>query len=390
MELNDILKDLKKVDLDRIKESDVRIFQSEKIAVEYYNDAVDNIISGNTDIAAIKLRKVLSLSPDFDEASLLLKKINAYENERNLGEKVYDNIRGGERSRGVGMGKKTLPQKLNMDPKFLIKLIMVLIAVGIAVVISIILFKLLDRPINKSTKTDEIDTTIYYSQQEVDTLNTRIEELEENLAQSEIETQEALSDSNADKAKIKQLESETKSVAVRLDLYMAAVYLNQGQYTQSADLIKNISESDFRGSEKELYNEIHVRATTGAADSVYTVGLNLYNQKDYEGAIENMEKIIFYNPNFSDMARCYYIMGRSQHELGRITKAIELYEHIALNYPSFDNVTGLLYYTARAYQANGGLEKATELYNELINKHPESTLVGASKDRLREIAQQQN
>ncbi len=384
MELNDILKDLKKVDLDKIKESDVRIFQSEKLAVEYYNDAVDNIIEGNTDIAAIKLKKVLSLSPDFDEASILLKKIDAYENERNLGEKVYDNIRGGEKNRTVGTGKKNLPERLNVNPKFLIKLIMVLLAIGITVVIAVILFRLLDRPAEE----EEFDPTVYYSQHEVDALNTRIDELEDSLAQSETETQEALSDSTADKSRIEQLESETKSLAVRLDLYMAAVYLNQEKYTQSADLIKNLDENDFKGNEKELFNEVYVRATTGAADSVYTVGLNLYNQQDYEGAIENMEKVVFYNPDFSDIGRCYFIMARSHFELGRAAKAIELYEHIALNYPSFENVTGLLYYTARAYQVNGDLEKASELYNELIDNHPDSTLIGYAKDRLREIAQQ--
>ncbi|HPQ45887.1 MAG TPA: hypothetical protein PLP30_00825, partial [Clostridia bacterium] len=75
MEFKELIKDIKKIDLGIIKDSDVRMFQSEKDAVEYYNDAVDNVLSGNTDIAVIKLRKVLNLSPDFDEASILLDKV---------------------------------------------------------------------------------------------------------------------------------------------------------------------------------------------------------------------------------------------------------------------------------------------------------------------------
>ena len=53
MDRNDILKDLKKIDLSLIKKSDIRMFENEKIAVEYYNDAVDNILEGNTDIVSI-------------------------------------------------------------------------------------------------------------------------------------------------------------------------------------------------------------------------------------------------------------------------------------------------------------------------------------------------
>lgn len=383
MELNDILKDLKKVDLNKIEESDVRIFQSEKLAVEYYNDAVDNIIDGNTDIAAIKLKKVLSLSPDFDEASKLLKRINEYENERNLGDKVYDNIRGGgEKAKYPGIEKRTLPQKLNVNPRFLIKLIMVLLAVGIAVVLSILLFRLFDK--EKEPEVED-DPAVYYSQDEVDALNSRIEELEQSLAQSEIETQEALAGSNEDRARISELEKENESLSVRLDLYIAASYLNREEYTKSADLVMQRQESDYSGAEKELFNEVYVRATSKAAESVYTVGLNLYNQQEYEGAIENMEKVALYNPEFPDIARCYYIMARSHFELGRADKSIELYEYIALNHPEFENETGLLYYTARAYQETENYDKAVQLYNELINNHPESTLIGYAKDRLREI-----
>ncbi|MBN2557858.1 MAG: hypothetical protein JXB33_03775, partial [Clostridia bacterium] len=221
MEFNDLLKDLKKVDLEKIKESDVQIFRDEKIAVEYYNDAVQNILEGNVDIAAIKLKKVMALSPDFEEASNLYARINEYEYSKSIGDKVYENIRGRDsipKSR-ISTGK-TLPQRLNVKPRVLLKAIMVILAIAITVLLSIIIFKLAEKP-----EEEEKTPAATYSQAEVNILNERIDQLEASLAASEAETQDAMGDSQADKERIEQLESENDRLDSLLNLYKAAVYL---------------------------------------------------------------------------------------------------------------------------------------------------------------------
>ncbi|MFO7612223.1 MAG: tetratricopeptide repeat protein [Clostridia bacterium] len=381
MEFNDILKDLKKVDLERIKQSDVQIFKNEKIAVEYYNDAVGNILEGNVDIAAIKLKKVMALSPDFEEASRLYARINEYEYSKSIGDKVYENIRGRDtvtKSR-LSTGK-TLPQRLNVKPRVLLKVIMVLLTIAITVLLSIIIFKLAEKPEDENKP-----SAATYSQEEVNILNERIDQLEANLAASEAETQTAMGDSAGDKERITQLEAENDRLEGLLNLYKAAAYFENGQYVQSADIVRGLDAVDYIGGDRTLYDEVYRNAMGMAADSIYTIGLNLYNQQEYQGAIDNLVKVEQYNPDFGELGRCYYIMGISYFELGNAAKAIELYEHIQRNIPSFTNTTGLLYYTGKAYQKLGDFEKARELYNLLISGYPNSSLVGNARDRLREM-----
>ena len=378
MEFKELVKDIKKIDLGIVKDSDVKMFQNERDAVEYYNDAVDNVLSGNTDIAVIKLRKVLNLSPDFDEASILLDKVKQYEASKSIGDKVYDNIRGNDIRHP--MRKKSLPQKLHINPRVLLKIIIVIFVIAITAFVCILLIKLLGKPEESEPRSTEIT----YSQQQVNELNQQIQELRDNLALSEQETQDALSGSQDSQEMIDRLQIENSKTQALLELYRAAYLFEKEQYINSADIAKSLDAEMYKGAEKELYSEVYAKAAAMAADSLFTIGLDLYNQADYEGAIANLSKVENYNPIHENIGRCYYLMGRSYFELDNSAKAIEMYEK-AEGVTTYTNKTGLLYYTGKAYQQLGNYEKARENYNTLINDYPTSDLVGYARDRLEEM-----
>ncbi len=378
MEFKELIKDIKKIDLGIVKNSDVKMFQSEKEAIEYYNDAVDNVISGNTDIAVIKLRKVLNLSPDFDEASKLLDKVRQFEASRSIGDKVYDNIRGND-SRKFGR-KKSLPQKLHINPRILLKIIIVIFVIAITTFICILMINLLGKP----NESEPQNTEVTYSQKEVDELNQQIKELRDNLILSEQETQDALSGTADSEEVIANLLEENSRTEALLELYQAAYLFEIEQYITSADIAGSLDAEMYKGAEKELYNEVYTKATTMAADSLFTIGLDLYNQKDYEGAIANLSKVESYNPIHENIGRCYFLMGISYYELDNATRAIEMYQK-AEGITTYTNKTGLLYYTGKAYQKLGNYEKARSHYNTLISDYPTSDYVGYAKDRLKEM-----
>lgn len=378
MEFKELIKDIKKIDLGIIKDSDVKMFQSEKEAVEYYNDAVDNVISGNTDIAVIKLRKVLALSPDFDEANILFEKVRQYEESKSIGDKVYDNVRGSVL--GSRTGRKSLPQKLHIDPRVLLKIIIVIIVIAITTAVCILMIRLF----SKSYENVPEVTKVTYSQEEVTNLNDRIKELEDNLVLSERETQNALSGSESNQEEITQLQEDIAKTGALLELYRAAYLFEIEQYVTSADIAGALNPEMYKASDKELYSEVYAKATTMAAESLFTIGLELYNQDDFEAALSNFMQVEQYNPNYEDIGRCYYLIGRSYFETGNSTKSIEFYEK-ADGITSYANKTGILYYTGKSYQQLGNYEKAREHYNTLISEYPESSLVGYAEDRLSEM-----
>ncbi|MCK5758459.1 MAG: tetratricopeptide repeat protein [Clostridiales bacterium] len=385
MDKNELLKDLKKVDMNLIKQSDIKMFQAEKMAVQYYNNAVDNIVEGNTDIAVIKLKKVLSLSPDFSEASQLLERISEFEKSHSIGDKVYESMHGRNiNDKRPYPERKTLPQMLNIKPRILIKMIIVLVVIAITVGAVIVIFKLFDK--ETSTETPEPEA-VTYSQEEVDEFYKRIEELESSLAKSEIETQEALSASTGSDETINQLRDENETMLAQLNLYKAEVLFQREEYELSADMAKSLNAEAYKGADKELYNEVYNKAIYQAALSRYKTGLNLYSQKDFVGAIEHLEMVDEYSPEFEDLGNCYYVLAKAYYEIDKAEKSIELYETISKNMSQmgFENDTGLLYYTGKAYQKLDNFVKAREMYNKLIADFPNSTLVGYAKDRLKEM-----
>lgn len=385
MDKSELLKDLKKVDMKLIKQSDITMFKAEKMAVEYYNDAVENIVEGNTDIAVIKLKKVLSLSPDFSEASQLLNRISEYEKSHSIGDKVYESMHGRDvNDKRPYAERKTLPQMLNIKPRVLIKIIIVLVVIAITVGAGILIFNLFSK--EPSTESPEPEA-VTYSQEEVNTLNKRIEELESSLAKSEIETQEALSSSTGSDETINQLRDENETIFAQLNLYKAEVFFQSEDYVQSADMVKSLNADDYKGADKELYNTVYNKAIYQAALSRYKSGLSLYSQKDYLGAIEHLEMVDEYSPEFEEIGNCYYVLAKAYYEVDKAEKSIELYETISKNMSQmgFENDTGLLYYTGKAYQKLDNFIKAREMYNKLIADYPNSTLVGYAKDRIKEM-----
>lgn len=383
MDKNEILKDLKKVDLNLIKKSDIKMFQAEKMAVEYYNDAVDNIVEGNTDIAVIKLKKVLSLSPDFSEAGQLLDRLSEYEKTHSIGDKVYESMHGRDvNSKMQFPGKKTLPQKLNIKPKNLLKLIIVITVITFTVIIALVLINLINRDKPKDNTDDNVVT---YSQEEVNALNSRIEELEANLVISEGETQDALIASTGSAEAIALLEEERDTLKAQLELYKAAVLLEREEFVQSADIAKGLDGEAYKGDDKELYNEVYNIAIYQAADSLYKLGLSLNSQKDFAGAIEYLEKVDDYSPEFEELGNCYYNLGKAYLETDQADKALAIYKNIEMNLPGYENQVGLYYYTGKAYQKLNQFENAREMYNLLISEYPDSTWVGYAKDRLKEM-----
>lgn len=385
MDKSELLKDLKKVDMNLIKKSDIKMFKAEKIAVEYYNDAVENIVEGNTDIAVIKLKKVLALSPDFSEASQLLGKISEYEKSHSIGDKVFESMHG----RDVNnikpyQERKTLPQILNINPRVLMKIIVVIVVIAVTVGAAIVIFKLFDQEPKPENTEPEVVT---YSQQEVNELNKRIDELETSLAKSEVETQEALSSSTGSDETINQLRAENETIIAQLNLYKAEVLFQRNEFVLSADMAKSLDSEAYKGADKELYNEVYNKAIFQAADSLYKIGLSLYSQNDFNGTIEHLSMVDDYAPEFEELGNCYYVLAKAYYEINEAEKSITLYETISKNQSQmgFENDTGLLYYTGKAYQKLDNYVKAREMYNQLIANYPNSTLVGYAKDRLKEM-----
>lgn len=138
-------------------------------------------------------------------------------------------------------------------------------------------------------------------------------------------------------------------------LISAMQYLNDKNTEKAARALKkvnqNILESD---SAKQAYEKVKSSTYAETSQKYFEEGRDAYNgqgayagQKDYDKAIELLEKALEYNEENTDA----------------------------------------MYFLGRCYQQRSESDKAKEYYNKIINDYPDSKRVSEAKSRLRELGE---
>lgn len=371
-----------KIDIKKLQNKDFKITPNVKESIEIYNSAVANVHVDNADIAIIKLRKVVSLRPDFGEAATLLNMLLSYEKSKSLGDKVNHVNQSSSHREPVlnpiiNTKKKTLPEMLKVNPRTLMKVIVASIFIILTVAIILIVSSLV-----KGGKNNGVKAT---AETDINALNAKVAQLTEqvdNLTESLSEKNTLINESTTE---IVVLEDKAAMYSDLYNLYLAKSYYSDGKYTKAAEILLALEGVVFKDEDLDVYNQVYIGSMTESAKSVYNIGINLFNQQNYEGALENFLMVEVYDSDFEEMAQVLYNLGKTYYELNEAEEAIETYKRLELNYPEFPNKDQILYNTGKAYMKLGDNVKAKEMFNLILTNYPNSTLKGYATDKIKEI-----
>ncbi len=379
MQYDEIVKNAKKIDIKKLQDSHITLSGTMKKSVEIYNSAVSNIQFGNMDIAIIKLRKAQSLQPGFQEATKLLSMLKSLEKPHSEDDKIKKtNEKIGKRDPVlhpiINSKGKTLPERLHINPRTLMKLIITTIMVIIIVVMIVVISKLVnkeDEGINPDVATvNQLTVTVNQLSNQIDDLTSQLEDKNETL--------------NENTTKLVVLEEQLLTTNQLLDLYMAKSYYSDGKYTLAAEILMSLEEVVFEDEHLGVYNQVYLGAMAESAKSVYMIGVNLFQQQDYQRALDNLLQVKIYDSNFSEMDSVLIQTGKTYYELDRPAEAIETYKELDLNYPEYPK-DSILYNTGKAYMKLNDYEQALIMFNLILTDYPDSSLIGYAKDKIKEI-----
>jgi len=382
MKYEEIRNYAQKIDIKKLQNQNFKITSTVKKSVESYNSAVSNIQVGNIDIAIIKLRKVVTLRPDFGEAVNLLNLLVKYEQSNNKEKTVEKHVQKKSKTQEsvlhpiINTKKKTLPEILNISPRTLMKVIVFF--TFIIVIISIIL--IVSTIVNHSGKTDSEQIN-----NNISSLNSTINLQKETITTLTKELDDKSKTLNENTEKIVVLEEQLKNERNLLNLYLAKSYYSDGRYADAAEILLGLKEVQFKDEDLDVYNQVYQGAMTESAKSVYNIGINLFNQQNYQGALENLLMVQEYDSSFEEMAQTLYYIGKTYYELGLAEKAIDSYKQLELNYPEFPDKDYILYNAGKAYMKLENDDKALEMFNLILSDYPSSSLIGYTKDKIKEI-----
>ncbi|MCM8783622.1 MAG: outer membrane protein assembly factor BamD [Candidatus Omnitrophica bacterium] len=112
--------------------------------------------------------------------------------------------------------------------------------------------------------------------------------------------------------------------------------------------------------------------------------MNLYMNKNYEGAIGEFKKLIKYYPNSPQACDAQYFIGKGYEELGKFYEAFKAYQKVIDTYPYTQKVEeviereyriGDLYFTGHRDKILGmgiasPLERALEIFQKVVDNAP--------------------
>lgn len=339
------------IDLKGLEESNPNIPDNIKNSIILYNKALESLRTNSEDMAIIELKKAVAMNPTFYEAMNLLGLCYSLINEKTKAAQMFqkvinaetNGIRANKYMKDIDEGENpaSMPAKakkrntygkagakpapVEASPFYVMlgeKLKKELrkewvkylagFAAGAILVFLICLPFLLGAGRPVSSPESEILA---------EELKSELEQMEREYAQLE--------------SSFKGLQEELEEANSSLEYYKYAAKLSevgsfiaQKDYIQAADLLLLMKAVEFTSPEKEHFDSLYEQAVPQAAKLTYDNGFALYNQRKYEDAIKELDKVGVYMEDYEKMDAVLYYTGRSYQALNDSRSALANYQRI--------------------------------------------------------------
>ncbi|WHH60449.1 tetratricopeptide repeat protein [Petroclostridium sp. X23] len=326
--------------------------------VQLYNQALDSLKLKSEDIAAIELKKAISIYPDFIEAKILLALCYIVRNQFDKAEELLlditdsdhaiakahqylqyiDLVHHKKTARKDGILSKKAPVNIKINvAKFHIGFIKssLIFIVGILVTYLFLYNSFGNSGKHSAVNTSGINEIKETYQKKIDSYSSELTATQSNIQ------------------KLEQQLSEQDDQLIYLEnikkILMAEKLHNNNEKDKAMELILSLKEVQFQGVEKEKYDLLYKEIIPQVAREYYIKAYNLYNGKKYNEAIQPFNMCI----------------------------QLELKES--------DEYLYSLYFGAKSYQAIGDKLNAASYYNQVIHLFPNSKYAEYSKNWLKEL-----
>lgn len=317
--------------------------------IKKYNQALQYCRQNSQDLAAIQLKKVLSLNPRLVKAHQLQALLYMQEGRYDVARKalrtalkidsgntltlrymkeVNAMLRSGSKDKkssrnddliSYKSGNETIIQPAHFKDNSAVMTI-VNIIIGIAIGACIIGFLIV--PSVRHAAQNEANTAVKEANDTIATKNQTIESL-----------QNQIDDLTAQVGKAEAADQENDNrVAAYEQLLNAYVAFSENSITAAGDALGSINTDYLSDSAKEIYDEMNATVNAAYIETAYNEALNAYNQQNYTDAATNFQKVVDLDENYQDGNAIYYL-AQSYRNIGENGKAAEYYRKMIALYP---------------------------------------------------------
>lgn len=115
----------------------------------------------------------------------------------------------------------------------------------------------------------------------------------------------------------------------------------------------------------------------------YTIGLELYQQSDYQQAISELLKVKYSTLNLPLYIKSQYILGDCYRRIEDWDRAIEVYKNLVVNDPILTDYS--LFYLADTYHLKGDNQESIATFKKIIENFPHSLIIAETNYQIAQI-----
>lgn len=319
--------------------------------IKKYNQALLYCQQDSQDLAIIQLKKVLSLNPNlikghqllallymqegrYDQAKKELRaagRIDAnniitlrYLKEVNLqlhGEQPSQKSSRKEKEEQIAYqsGNETIIQPTNMKDN---SGIMTIINIVIGMVIGVAITYFLIMPGIRQNETSDAKKSEVEANNNLTTKNQEIKKLESQI-----------DDLNNQIADLNQKQESAQQVTDMYDKLLAGYHaFAQEDIEEAGNMLAEVNPELLSESAKTIYNEVNVKANEQYLVSVYEKGSSAYDNRNYEEAVTELEKVVQIDEDYEDGNAIYYL-AQSYRKLEDTENAKKYYQRMVELHP---------------------------------------------------------
>lgn len=332
-------------------QSNASLLNTVNQTIKKYNQALIYCQQDSEDLAVIQLKKILSINPKLVKAHQLLALLYIRDRKYDLARKslrAAEKIDRGNTTTmrylaeidghaGNGAEKSKKPKKKESRVEYstgndtIIQptnlrdnsgwMMILNILVGLVIGVTATYFLIV--PSIRQTLQKDANTAVADANDTIAAKNQSIKELEDQVAKLTKNVEEAEGDKEASKTQI-------VSYQKLLNAYQS---YQQGGLDEAKTALAEVDKKKLDAGAKQVYDSIQTDLDTKYLETAYNEGYAAYNQRNYQLAAEQLQKVADVDDTYHNGDAIYYL-AQSYRIIQEYTKAAELYQKVIDEYPS--------------------------------------------------------
>jgi len=318
-------------------------------SIKKYNQSLQYIQQGSSDLAMIQLKKILSVNPNFVKAYCLLAliyveneeiekakkelvKVLAIDKSNYIARKYYDELQ----DEGEVYEITTPEEEVRRERKKVRRQVVINQSVqqflgvvfGLAVGVALMYFLYMPSKIDlKDQIIEERDERLETAGQQITDLNDTLIANEDKIKELELDLTNAVSENE----QLSSKDAKVQKLMLSMTTYLEGSLFDSAQYLTAVDI-----QDSTDGILNSLYEQLVNIVYTEAANKAYNEGLYSYNRYDYDTGAERFELAVEYITDQTYADDAHYYLGRCYQFLERSDAAIAQFKYVLSNFPDSD------------------------------------------------------